>query len=321
MTFGRIIRTQGFHEGQEMRYADRVVRCRQAKRRSKVTTAIVVAGVTLLSLVGIQGAGQQLAGAGTRPGTNTGFTSPFSGTPQYERLAPTEITNPGQLNQPIGQRAADRIAVQLGLTRSDSFTTQQYLEFISGKGAGGKPDKAELVDASALILTNTVGRPLYSNVDGHLTPSVLASYGLFVTTSGLLESPAQADAPTRLVNKVIMPTGYMGTWCRANGATASLVALYKSAYTLETLYGFAAQRQSAPAQLIANKKEGVTAEVGMSMGPALWLVNFLLLYMLNPTLAAEMPANWAPIPPTVANAILASPTGQVPYSEYASFFH
>ena len=35
----------------------------------------------------------------------------------------------------------------------------------------------------------------------------------------------------------------------------------------------------------------------MSMGPALWLVNFLLLYILNPALAAAMPADWAPIPP------------------------
>jgi hypothetical protein len=30
--------------------------------------------------------------------------------------------------------------------------------------------------------------------------------------------------------------------------------------------------------------------VGMSMGPALWIVNFALIYTLNPSLAAEMPA-------------------------------
>ncbi len=59
----------------------------------------------------------------------------------------------------------------------------------------------------------------------------------------------------------------------------------------------------------------------MSMVPSIWLVNFSLLYTLNPALAAEMPANWAPIPSTVAEAILASPTGQVPFSDYVSAVH
>ncbi len=59
----------------------------------------------------------------------------------------------------------------------------------------------------------------------------------------------------------------------------------------------------------------------MSMAPSIWLVNFILLYVLNPALAADMPAYWAPIPTTVANAILASPSGQVPYADYASYLH
>jgi hypothetical protein len=56
----------------------------------------------------------------------------------------------------------------------------------------------------------------------------------------------------------------------------------------------------------------------MSMVPSIWLVNFALLYILNPSVAASMPGAWAPIPSNVADAILASPTGQVPYSDYAS---
>jgi hypothetical protein len=64
-----------------------------------------------------------------------------------------------------------------------------------------------LVDASIRILTNTTGRPLYSVVNGVVTPSVLASYGLFVNVNGLLESPANTDAPTRKVNAVITPGG------------------------------------------------------------------------------------------------------------------
>ncbi len=289
------------------------------RRRSKVA-AVAVAGVSLFSLLGIRGAGHEAAAAVGQAATDTGFTSPFSGTPRYTHLAPTEITNPRQLNAPIGQRAADELARQLGLRKADAFTPAQYRRFVTGRGVGGDPASAKLVDASARILTNTVGRPLFSNVNGHITPTVLASYGLFVNTNGLLESPANADAPTRQVNAVIAPGGYLGTWCRANGATASLVRLYKSAYTLEVVYGNAAQQQSGAAQLATNTKGGVRAVVGMSMAPALWLVNFALLYTLNPAVAAAMPASWAPIPPAVADAIAASPTGQVPFSDSASFF-
>ncbi len=56
------------------------------------------------------------------------------------------------------------------------------------------------------------------------------------------------------------------------------------------------------------------------MAPPLWIVNFALIYTLNPNLAAKMPAWWTPIPANVALAIAESPTGQVPYSQYASSF-
>jgi hypothetical protein len=58
----------------------------------------------------------------------------------------------------------------------------------------------------------------------------------------------------------------------------------------------------------------------MSMAPSIWLVNFALIYTVNPRLAAAMPAAWAPIPPVVARALLASPTGQVPYLRFAAAF-
>ncbi len=282
---------------------------------SNLTVAIALAGVTLLSFVGVQVARPQVAGAST----DTGFTFPFSGTSQYEYLAPTEITSPSQLNQPIGQEVADEIATHLGLSPADAFTQEQYLEFTSGEGAGGNPADAQLVDDSVAILTNTVGRPLYSNVNGQTTASVLASYGLFVNPDGMLESVANADAATRQVNAVIAPGGYMGTWMMANGAKRTLAALYGSPYPLETLYGFISQQISGAAQLVTNYKGGVRSEVGMSMAPALWLVNFILIYLLNPSLAAYMPAHWAPIPANVANAILPpNDSGQVPYSQYAS---
>jgi hypothetical protein len=295
-------------------------RWRSARGHSRFTAAVAVVGAATLALVVFPAAGYQSAGAATPANTETGFVSPFSGAPAYEYLAPTEITRPAQLNQPIGQQAADKLARAIGLSRKDALTSQQYAEFISGGGVDGDIKSARLVDASVLILTNTVGHPLYSVVNGHLTASVLASYGVFVNTKGLLESPANADAPTRQVNAVIAPGGYLGAWCRANGATKSLAALYRSAYPLEAIYGFFAQQQSGAAQLITNIKGGVATEVGMSMGPPLWIVNFALIYTLNPTLAANMPAYWAPIPTTVAKAILASPSGQVPYSAYASYF-
>jgi hypothetical protein len=231
-----------------------------------------------------------------------------------------KMTASDQLNRPLGQHLADEIARQIGLKKSDVFTEEQFREFIAGRGKEGDPSQAKLVDQSVAILTNTVGHPLaYKDGDGRIVTSVLASYGVFVTTEGELESPAYATAPTRVVNNVIKPGGYMPTWCHLNGATAALDQLYKSAYTSETGYGFKAQQQSEPDQLITNTKAGVSAVVGMSMGPALWIVNFALIYTLNPTLAALMPARWAPIPTAAVQAIHDG-GGHVPYSQVASYF-
>jgi len=39
---------------------------------------------------------------------------------------------------------------------------------------------------------------------------------------------------------------------------------------------------------------GSTPGSGCRWPPAIWLVNFALLYILNPTVAASIPAAWAP---------------------------
>jgi hypothetical protein len=96
--------------------------------------------------------------------------------------------------------------------------------------------------------------------------------------------------------------------------------LYRSAYSSEILYGNASQQQSGVAQLVPNQKGATSSTVGMSMAPSIWIVNFAAVYTLKPSLAAKMPARWTPIPPNVAQAIAASPTGQVPFSEYESSF-
>ena len=179
---------------------------------------------------------------------------------------------------------------------------------------------AKTIDASVKIFTNTTGRPLYSNIDGRLTPSVLASYGLFVTTDGTLESLAHKDAPTRDGQRIIRPVAIWGSGAGPTGAQASLTAVYKSAYTTEVTYGTKSQSWRSPKEVVLNQINGVRSVVGMSMVPSIWIVNFVLLYVLNPAVAAEMPAKWAPIPASVAMAIHDSDTGQVPFSEYASDF-
>ena len=175
-----------------------------------------------------------------------------------------------------------------------------------------------MVDESVRIFINTTGKPLYVKVNGKLTPIVLGSYGLFVNTDGMLMSLANTDAPTRKVNVVLAPGGYLGKWCRANGAEDSLRMLYQSAYTSEVVYGNKSQQQSGVDQLVPNQKGGKSSTVGMSMAPSIWIVNFVAVYTLNPKLAAYMPARWTPIPANVVQAIRASPTGQVPYSKYKS---
>ena len=32
------------------------------------------------------------------------------------------------------------------------------------------------------------------------------------------------------------------------------------------------------------------------MAPSIWIINFALIYTLNPSLAAKMPVRWTPIP-------------------------
>lgn len=297
------------------------------RRRSPVLVAAAasVAGLCLAVTPALGVVGQAPAGAAKPAATDTGFPEPFLGTPQYAYPAPAKLDNPDQLNQPIGPRAAEEIAKAIGLNRRDTFTERQYEEFITGGGEGGMKTPAELVDASVKILTNTVGRPLHSNVDGRVTASVLASYGVFVSTDGWLMSPANGAAPTREVNQVIAPGGYLSQWCALNGAEDALQTLQASAYTSEAAYGNSAQKHTDAAQLITNTKDGVSSVVGMSMGPALWIVNFALIWTLNPKLAQYMPARWAPLPPAVAGALVAADSdtahpGQVPYSQYASDF-
>ena len=117
----------------------------------------------------------------------------------------------------------------MGLSPKDALSEKQYRQLLSGGGIGGSRDAAKIIDACLIILTNTKGRPMFGD-------SVVGSYGLYVNKQGMLQSPANASAPTRQVNALIAPGGYVGNWLRANGATHTLLALYRSAYTLSLIH-------------------------------------------------------------------------------------
>lgn len=288
---------------------------------NRLRTATAVATTLVIALVG--------AGCVFPPPQPTGFARPFSGPLQYEWLAPTMATDASQLNTPIGLARADEIAFFLGLRKDRVLTDEQFRLFITGGGVGGDTEAAALADRAAQILTNTNGHPLTSDVDGIPTQTVLASYGLFVNAEGLLMSPANQIAPTRIVNVLLSPAavcpqeplcGYINKWFLDNGAGDSLLQLYRSAYTIEALFGYQAQQSSGVWQLVDNTKGGAATKVGMSMAPALWLTNFILLYTLKPSIAAQMPAYWTPIPQPVADAILSTSSGYVPWADFEDFF-
>jgi hypothetical protein len=150
-------------------------------RRLTFLTAIALGALCVVSLAAFRVVAQAATPA-------TGFARPYARTPKYQQYAPTEVTSARQINRPLGAKAADRIARKFGLNKRQAFTAKQYALFISGKGVGGNPTDAQLVDDSVRIFTNTTGRPLYVKVNGKVTPIVLSSYGLFVNKIGMLET-------------------------------------------------------------------------------------------------------------------------------------
>ena len=70
----------------------------------------------------------------------------------------------------------------------------------------------------------------------------------------------------------------------------------------------------------ASRGHAVTNQVyAPSVTTAVYLVNFLLLYMANPDLAAYMPAYKAPIPQAIVDCLEQNPMG-CPYADYRRYF-
>src|SRR5579863_9638577 len=97
---------------------------RRRGARCSSTFAAVLA-LSGLFAIGVQSLSLQEAAAATHSDEDTGFPEPFSGTPEYEHVAPTQMSDTGQLNQPIGQHLADEIAREIGLKRADVLTEEQ----------------------------------------------------------------------------------------------------------------------------------------------------------------------------------------------------
>ena len=305
---------------------------------SRFGTAAVLAGVAFTCVPGVQALGQSTASAATATATRPVFGAPYDGDRAFLKCAPTRATSAAQINERLGQKRADAIARCLGMVKRDVFTPRQFRMFVTGRSAtpiANSKAYTATVDASVKILTNTRTNPYYVETGGTVQPVSLGSYGLYVqrvrrtthkngtvTTVKIpptLMSPANEVAPPLKFNVIITPvTGYLSTWCKANGATASLEMLYRSAFWREAGYSLKAQALQDPADLAT--LPGTQEHVGMSMVPALWNINFTLIYTLNPAAAANMPAYWAPIPAAVARGISQSRNGRVPWAEYSGYF-
>jgi len=61
------------------------------------------------------------------------------------------------------------------------------------------------------------------------------------------------------------------------------------------------------------------APYGVGVTPAVYLVNFMIMYIASPDDAAKMPAFRAPVPQSLSDCLAVHPTG-CPYSEFATSF-
>jgi sugar lactone lactonase YvrE len=257
-----------------------------------------------------------VVGALVLPSELTGFESPFLGTPRFAQFSATKVAGPS-LVEKVGRAGADELAASLGFPADKVMTNEQYLKFVTGQGVGGDLSQAILVGQSVGLMINIPGVPLYANVAGEVRPTALGGFGLMVDPAGMLGSLAFASSPSKQINALLAPGGYMGDWCRANGCSSMIEALYASAYTGEAVFGYLSQQATEPVELVTNNKDGIVTQVGMSLVPPIYLVNFLLMYALNPDLAALMPTNWTGVPDQISEALWAN-SGQVPYADYAS---
>ena len=89
--------------------------------------------------------------------------------------------------------------------------------------------------------------------------------------------------------------------------------------TLAIAVSLAAAPLHAQQSEVSEGQGSATEFYGPPISPAIYLVNFLILYMVNPREAADMPAYKAPIPKAVVACLEQNPNG-CPYAAFAHLF-
>jgi hypothetical protein len=79
------------------------------------------------------------------------------------------------------------------------------------------------------------------------------------------------------------------------------------------------ENQAAVSDATPGSPGSADESYGVAVTPAVYFVNFLLLYIANPSEAANMPAYMASLPPQVYDCLEATPQGCT-YADYASLF-
>ena len=251
-----------------------------------------------------------------------GFSEPYCGEKEWEKYTPTPIdASSPKLHEGIGRERADELAKIFGIEKRKCLSSMKFLQLISGSGVGGNMTETLILNQATSWFINSKDNPIICNINGVPTPIVLGSYGLMVNEDGKLQSLAQDSSPCRKANELLAPGGYLPTWFKANGAEDSMIMFWASKALRDgVIYGSISQIIAEKNAELVEYRSGLSSVyVGMSMIPPIWIVNFIAVYVLDPDLAALMPAYWTPIPTPVKEALMASPTGQVNYSDFKQY--
>ncbi|MCX6975717.1 MAG: hypothetical protein NTZ94_15795 [Verrucomicrobia bacterium] len=251
-----------------------------------------------------------------------GFSEPYCGEKEWEKYTPTPIDpSSTKLHQGIGKERADELAKIFGIEKRKCLSSMNFLKLISGSGVSGNMTETLILNVATNWFINSKDNPIICNIDGVPTPIVLGSYGLMVNENGKLQSLAQDTSPCREANELLAPGGYLPTWFKANGAEDSMIMFWASKALRDgVIYGSISQTIAEKnAELVEYKSGVASAYVGMSMIPPIWIVNFIAVYVLDPDLAALMPAYWTPIPKEVKEALIKSKEGQVDYKDFKQY--
>jgi len=113
--------------------------------------------------------------------------------PRWEALAPPEYRQPEHINEPLGRKEADRLAVLMGISEDMILTEEEY-KCMTGLDQNPPSDEyhRRIIRICMQDLTNSK--------DNAKTP--LSSYGLSLNAEGYVRSNCAPDAPCLLFNQL-----------------------------------------------------------------------------------------------------------------------